>query len=169
MKKLALLTIALTLCIASNMAQSYMVVDSKKIFDSLPEYNQALADIDNIGKEYQAQVDAKYNEVETMYNNMQRQNNLSSVERGVYQARIEKLEAEAQRFQEAIFSQNGTFVKRRVEILTPIQERVFGVIESYAKSRNIEMVLDEASTPTVIYCSPSVNHTSAIIEQLKKQ
>ncbi len=100
---------------------------------------------------------------------MQRQSNLNSIEVGVYQTRIEKLEAAAQEYQTSVFAPNGTFAKQRTEILTPIQEWVFGTIESYAKSRKIEMVLDEASTPTIIYHSVGVDHTSAIIEQLKKQ
>ncbi len=170
MKKIIIFSVMVFCGISSLLAQNYMVVDSKAIFSSLSEYTAALETIEELGKGYQSQVDAKFSEVESMYNSyMSRQSTMNTSERAVAQSRVERAESEAVAFQESLFSQNGTLVKRRVEILAPIQERVFGAIESYAKLHNFDMVLDEASSPTVIYKSSKIDHTTAIIELLKKQ
>lgn len=169
MKKIVIFVVATLVSISSLVAQNYMVVDSKAIFDSLEEYTQALETLDSMGKEYQTKVDAKFEEVESLYNTyMQRISTLSTTEKKVYEAKITKMEAEATSYQESIFSQGGVFVQQRKELLSPIQERVFGVIEAYAKARNYDLVLDEASSSTVLYRSSEVNHTAGVIEELTK-
>ncbi len=169
MKKIVTVFVAFALSSVALMAQNYMVVDSKAIFDSVEEYTKAIESIDNMAKEYQAEVDKKFDAVESLYNSyMQRINSLNTTEKKVYEAKIAKMEQEATTYQESIFSNGGELFKKRVAILTPIQERVFGTIEAYAKANNYELVLDEASSSTILYKSSSVDHTAGIIEQLKK-
>ena len=64
MKRL-ILTLALVLSIsASALAQNYAVVNSEKVFKSVEKYNAAITQLDELAKQYQAQVDAKFEEVE---------------------------------------------------------------------------------------------------------
>ncbi len=169
MKGITTAILAIVLSVASIAAQNYMVVDSKAIFDSVEEYTQAITRIENLAKVYQAEVDKKFDAVESLYNSyMQRANSLSSADRSVYEAKISKAEDEATAYQESIFSNGGELFKKRIEILKPIQERVFGVIEAYAKSNNFDLVLDEAANSTILYKSSSVNRTEAVIKELKK-
>ena len=49
-------------------AQNYIVVNSEKVFKSIEAYNEALDTIEKLSAEYQQQVDAKFQEVETIYN-----------------------------------------------------------------------------------------------------
>ena len=58
-------------------------------------------------------------------------------------------------------------MKKRIELIQPIQKRVFAAIESYAKSGGYDLVLDTAANATMLYHSESVDHTNKIIEQLK--
>ncbi|MFR9602485.1 MAG: OmpH family outer membrane protein [Rikenellaceae bacterium] len=169
MKKFVLVVFASLVCAVSVSAQNYMVVDSKKIFESLDEYTQALKTIDELGVSYQSQVDAKFDEVEALYNSyMQRANSLNSVERSVYETKITNMEAEATEYQESIFAHDGVLIKKRLELLSPIQNRVFKAIETYAKSRSYDLVLDESTSTTVLYKSSGVDHTAGVIEELKK-
>lgn len=168
MKRFIAFVFATLVCMVPLAAQNYMVVDSKKIFESLDDYTQALKTIDELGASYQAQVDAKFDEVEGLYNSyMQRQSTLNSVERSVYETKITNLEAEATEFQESIFAHNGVLMKRRLELLSPIQERVFKSIESYAQSHNYDLVLDDSTGATVLYKSSAVDHTAGVIQMLK--
>ena len=54
-------------------AQNYMIVDSEKIFKSIDAYNTAIKDLDKMAEDYQKQVDDKFAEIETLYNNYQQQ------------------------------------------------------------------------------------------------
>ncbi len=169
MKKLAILVVATIVSAMTITAQNYMVVDSKKIFESLEEYTQALETIDAEGEEYQKSVDAKFDYVESMYNNYTlRANSLSSSERATYESRITELENKAIEYQESIFSSNGVLMKRRLELLAPIQTKVFEAIEVYAKRNKFDLVLDETSNATILYKSEAVDHTQGVIMELKR-
>ena len=163
---IALAAMLLTVGVAS--AQNYMVVDSEKIFKSLAEYNSALEQIDSLSKSYQSAVDAKFQEVEKLYNNyMQQRAYLSASSRQQTEQQILDLEANATAYQETLFGAEGELMKRRMELIQPIQSKVFTAIENYSKQNGFDLVIDIAANPTVLYYSESVNRTDAIIESLK--
>ena len=168
MKKMiiALLAVIMTAGIAS--AQNYMVVDSEKVFKSIESYNKALEDIEKLATEYQKAVDAKFAEVETLYNNyMQQRSSLSASTQQQYEQLILQREAEATEYQESLFGTEGELMKRRLELIQPIQKRVFSTIESFSKQYGYDLVIDIAAHPTILYYSPKVDFTSRIIEALK--
>lgn len=156
-----------TLGIAS--AQKYCVVDSEKIFKSLDEYNKAMTTLDELGKSYQTEVDNKYKSIETLYNNyMQQKAALSASTRTSIEQQILQKEDEAQKYQQELFGEDGKLMKKRVELIKPIQTKVFAAIEAYAKANGYEIVLDKASNASMLYVNDTIDHTAQVIEQLKK-
>ena len=150
-------------------AQRYIVVDSEKIFRSIEEYNKALTSLDALAKDYQSKVDVKFREVESLYNSyMAQKAALPSTTRAEREQAILAREKAATEYQESIFGNDGVLMKRRVELIQPIQSRVFTAIEQYAKAGGYDMVLDKASNVAMLYNSDSVDHTQAIIDMLKK-
>lgn len=167
MKHLGTLLLSImTLGVAS--AQNYIVVNSEKVFKSIEAYNEALDTIEKLSAEYQQQVDAKFQEVETIYNKyMEQKASLSASSRQTYEMMILQKEAEATKFQESLFGTDGELMKRRLELIQPIQERVFSTIESISKQYGYDLVIDIAANPTVLYYSNKVDMTNTIIEALK--
>lgn len=163
-------TLALILaCAGCAFAQKYIVVDSEKIFKSIDEYNSALTTLDTLAKDYQQAVDAKYKEVETLYNSyVAQKQSLSATTRNQYEQTILSKEKAAAEYQESIFGNDGVLMKKRIELIQPIQSRVFTAIEKYAKEQGCDLVLDSASNATMLYYSDAVNHTEQIIAVLKR-
>ena len=123
MKRILLLVLAFTAAIGSLSAQNYIVVNSEKVFKSIDEYNKALDTLDQLAKSYQQQVDLKFEEVEALYNNYKAQEmSLSASSRQARQNLILTREEEASKFQEEIFGQDGTLMKKRIELIQPIQK-----------------------------------------------
>ena len=149
-------------------AQKYCVIDSEKVFKSLDEYNQAITSLDELGKAYQAEVDKMYKNVETIYNNyMAQRESLSASTRTSLEQQILQKEQEAQKYQQEVFGENGALMKKRIELIKPIQDKVFAAIEAYAKANGYELVLDKASNASILYNGSAVDHTDAIIKTLK--
>ena len=150
-------------------AQNYMIVDSEKIFKSIDAYNTAIKDLDKMAEDYQKQVDDKFAEIETLYNNYQVQKtSLSAAARQVRENAILQKEKEAQEYQESLFGQEGTLMKKRVEMISPIQKQVFAAIEAYAKQVGADLVFD-SNNPTLLYNNPAVERTQQVIDALKKK
>ena len=150
-------------------AQNYIIVNSEKIFKSLDNYNQAISSLDELAKQYQSEVDAKYEEIEKLYNTYQSQKqSLSAATRQARENEIITREQEAQKYQESLFGQEGELMKKRLELIKPIQEQVFGAIEAYAKEIGADMVLDSSNNPTLLYNNPAIERTQQVIDALKK-
>ena len=161
MKRLIL--IAAFILTAGTLAANYIIVNSEKVFKSVAAYNKAISDLDELAKQYQEQVDAKFAEVEALYNAyMNQKASLSATTR---QTRENAILA---RFQESLFGNDGALMKKRIEMIEPIQKKVFAAIEAYAKQAGADVVLDSANNPTLLYTNPSVERTQQLIDILKK-
>ncbi|HJA99016.1 MAG TPA: OmpH family outer membrane protein [Candidatus Alistipes avicola] len=170
MKRLFLLALLFVAGTGSLSAQNYMVVDSEKVFKSIDDYNTAIDLLNELAKAYQEQVNAKFDEVESLYNDyMEQKNSLSSYSQSVRENLITQKEQEAIEYQESIFGKEGALMKKRLELIQPIQKKVFDAIEQYATLNGYDLVLDSAANPTMLYKSEKVDQTDAVIELLKKQ
>ncbi|MBE6200429.1 MAG: OmpH family outer membrane protein [Rikenellaceae bacterium] len=165
-----ILTLALVLGFAvAAEAQNYAVVNSEKIFKSIESYNAAISELDKLANDYQKQVDEKFEQVENLYNAyMERRDQLNAASQQANEERILKLEQEATEFQESIFGTDGELMKKRLEMIQPIQKKVFDTIESYAKQKGYDMIIDVSQNATMLYYSSKADHTEAIIALLKK-
>ena len=168
MKRVILTVMLAVAALGIASAQKYCVIDSEKVFKSLDEYNQAITSLDELGKAYQAEVDKMYKNVETIYNNyMAQRESLSASTRTSLEQQILQKEQEAQKYQQEVFGENGALMKKRIELIKPIQDKVFAAIEAYAKANGYELVLDKASNASILYNGSAVDHTDAIIKTLK--
>ena len=159
-----ILAVALMLGITAASAQNYAVVNSEKIFKSIEAYNEAIAQLDQLAEKYQKDVDAKFEQIETLYNNyMQRRSQLSEASQKANEDNILRLEQEATEYQESLFGTDGELMKKRLELIQPIQKRVFAAIEEYAKAKELDMIIDTAQNATMLYHSAKADHTEAII------
>ena len=93
MKRL-ILTLALALGAAGfAAAQNYIVVNSEKVFKSIDKYNAAIAELDRMANQYQQDVDAKFEAVESLYNAyMQRKASLTQASQQANEDNILKRE-----------------------------------------------------------------------------
>ena len=168
MKRLILIA-AFVLSAGTLAAQNYIIVNSEKVFKSIAAYNTALSTLDKLAEQYQDMVDAKFAEVETLYNNyMNQKASLTAATRQTRENDILAKEKAAQEYQETLFGNDGTLMKKRIEMIEPIQKQVFSAIEAYAKQVGADVVLDSANNPTLLYSNPSVDRTQQVIDVLKK-
>lgn len=168
MKRMIVALVAMVLSVAAVSAQNYMVIDSEKVFKSLSSYNNALEQIDQLASEYQTKVDAKFQEVERLYNSyMQQRASLSETSRQQREQQILQLEQQATDYQESLFGTEGELMKRRMELIQPIQQKVFDTIESFATQYGYDLVIDISANPTVLYYSSKVDFTQKIINALR--
>lgn len=168
MKRLILIAV-FVLTTDTLAAQNYIIVNSEKVFKSIDAYNTALSTLDKLAEQYQDMVDAKFAEVETLYNNyMNQKASLTAATRQTRENDILAKEKAAQEYQETLFGNDGTLMKKRIEMIEPIQKQVFSAIEAYAKQVGADVVLDSANNPTLLYSNPSVDRTQQVIDVLKK-
>ena len=168
MKRLIIALAAIVISFGTASAQKYIVVNSEQIFRSIADYNSAMSTLDAMAKDYQSKIDAAYAKIENMYNSyLSQKQTLSAASQQAKEQEILTEERKVAEYQEAVFGNEGLMIKKRIELIQPIQKKVFAAIESYAKEGGYEMVLDKAANASMLYNSSSVDHTNKIIELLK--
>lgn len=168
MKKLILTLLLTAGCLVAAVAQNYMVVNTQKVFQAMPDYQQAVAQIDTLAAQYQRNIDRAYEVIEQMYN--QYQDEKETLTPSVRQSREEAIlvnEQKVTKYQEEVFGQQGTLMEKRVATIKPIQDKVFKIINEYAEKNGFDLVLDIASNATILYYTPAADRTEQIINLIK--
>lgn len=149
-------------------AQNYMVVNTETVFKSMAAYANAESSLETLGEQYQREIDDAYAAVEKMYNDYIAQKPyLSESSRATREEAILDREAQILERQESLFGPEGELMKRRVEMIKPIQDRVFETINRYAQTNGFALVIDLANNPTVLYHSSAADKTQEIIKLVK--
>ena len=82
------------------------------------------------------------------------------------QEEIRTKEQEIRNLQQQYFGAGGDLDKRRAELLKPVQDRVYSVIERLAGEKNYAMVFDKAGSATVLFASKKYDISDDVLEQL---
>ena len=176
MKKLLFAALATMLCAAAtaqtrtaSQPAQIMVVNTERIFTSIPEYNSAIAELDSLSKIKQQSIDDAFAAVGKVYDDYQaRRATMTDAQRQHQEDAIAAQEQQITQFQQDTFGPEGTMMQKRVDMIKPIQERVFGVINSYAQKGGYTIVIDQSSNATLLFFAPASDKTNEIIQLLKK-
>jgi outer membrane protein len=167
MKKLLVSLVMVLAGVGMASAQGYVVVNTETVFKSIAAFNAAEAELERLGKTRQAEIDAGFDQVETMYNSyMQQKPMLGEAARAQQEKTIIERETALNKRQQDVFGPEGELMKRRTELMKPIEDKVKKAIADYG-ARSGVLVLDVAQNPMVLYYAPSADRTQEIINLVK--
>ncbi|MBC35428.1 MAG: hypothetical protein CL663_05235 [Bacteroidetes bacterium] len=166
MKKVVLLLV-IGLFSMATYAQRYAYVDTDYILQNIPEYSDAQEVLDQLAKRWQSEIEAQYKEVEKLYKKYQSEASLLPDDlRTRREEEIVSKERAIQKFQQEKFGQEGELFKKRMELVQPIQEKIFNIIENIAQTRNLDFVYDISSGATVLYANPQLDISDEILREM---
>lgn len=170
MKRFVVLSALMVVFSVATYAQNYMVVNTEKVFKAVPAYTSALSTVEKLTQQCQTNIDEAYKGVEKVYNEYQSQKQyLSETACLSREDAIITREKEIEKYQQDVFGPQGDIMKKRVELVKPIQDKVFAIINKYAADNNYSLVMDVAANPMVLYYAPSSDKTEEIIKLTKIQ
>lgn len=168
MRKLILFFVALTISSAAIAQQKSCYVYSQKIFQSMPEYNEAVKYLETMTQDARKKADEMLSEARAMFNEFQEyQNEMSSVQRERYKKMIIEKEKSANEYEQKMFGEDGEIAKKQKELMEPIERKVLAVIDAFAKRGGYDMIFDLSLVKVTIYQSEKLNMTEKIIEEIK--
>ncbi len=159
--------VLLTLTSLALQAQRFAYVDSKYILESMPEYAEAQAELDELSDQWQKTIEAKYAEIEKLYKAYQAEAILLTEEmkRQREEEIIEKEKA-ARDYQKAKFGVEGELFSRRQELIKPLQDRIYDAIKELADERSYAAIFDKANNATILYSDPKYDKSETILKKL---
>ena len=159
---------AISLMAAGNAsAQKYAFVDTEYILKSIPAYEAAQEQLDQLSQEWQGEIEAIYNEVAQLYRNYQKESVFLSAEMKVQREdEIVEKEKQAKVLQRQYFGPEGVLLKKQQELLQPIQDKVSGAIRDLAIDQNIAAVFDKAGGVGLVYINPKEDISDDVLRRL---
>jgi outer membrane protein len=167
MKKVIITAVVLFFSVVMVHAQKFAYVDSQYILDNLPEYTEAQAQLDEVSAQWQKEIETKFAEVDKMYQDYQAQAVLlpEDMKKKKEQEIVDK-EKESKNLQRQRFGQNGDLMKKRQELVKPIQEKVYNAIQEIATSSNYSVIFDKAGALTILFGNPKYDISDEVLDNL---
>jgi outer membrane protein len=167
MKKIIITAVVLFFSVVMVHAQKFAYVDSQYILDNLPEYTEAQAQLDEISAQWQKEIEAKFAEIDKMYQDYQAQAVLlpEDMKKKKEQEIVDK-EKESKNLERQRFGQNGDLMKKRQELVKPIQEKVYNAIQEIATNNNYSVIFDKAGALTILFANPKYDLSDEVLDNL---
>lgn len=166
MKKI-LIMFALLLSTVGVSAQKFALLDMDYILKSIPAYERANEQLNQMSKKWQAEVEALQTEAQTLYKNYQ--DNvvfLSNEQKKARQEEIVAKEKQAADLKKTYFGPEGELFKKRSALMNPIQEEIYQAVSEVAEQRGYQLILDRASDTGIIFASPKVDISDEVLQKL---
>ncbi len=169
MKKLIVLSL-MCLCTLGMSAQKFALVDMAYILKSIPAYERANEQLNQVSKKWQAEVEALNTEAATMYKNYQNEAVfLSQEQKKAQQEKILEKEKNASELKRKYFGPEGELFKKRESLMSPIQEEIYNAVKEIAEMRGYSLVVDRASNSGIIFGSPKIDISNEVLRKLGYQ
>lgn len=162
-----LLLILCSLTAITAQAQRFAIVDTEYILKQIPEYSQAQAQLDNMSLKWQGEVEALLSEADALQKSLDAERILLTDEMAAErQQDIDDKTEAARKLQRQYFSPKGELFKKRQELVKPIQDQVYNAVQDVARKKRYDVVLDKASSLTMLYTSEKVDISDLVLDAL---
>ncbi len=166
-KSLAILTLALLTLALPAVAQKYACVNTDYVLKSIPDYVNAQKRLDKYVADWREELAGKQAELETLRTEYEQESYL--LPDNLKKRRQEEIQAKAKEvkdLQQQRFGPGGDLDKKRAELLKPIQDRVYAMIERVAHEKNYAFVFDKAASATVLFVNKKFDISDEVLELL---
>lgn len=169
-KNLVLLAFLMILGLASAKAQGnqkYAYVDTDYILQNIPEYGDAQEEINQMSVGWQKELKALRDKLDQMKRDYQTEAVLLSDDmKNKKEAAISAKEQELAALQMQYFGPEGELFTKRIELIQPIQEKVYNAITQVAQVKNYSFVFDKASGSAIIYCNDKFDISDDVLDEI---
>lgn len=167
MKRIFLMLCVAMGSLAAAQAQKFALVDMEYILKNIPAYERANEQLNQVSRQWQAEVEALNNEAQTLYKNYQNESVfLSDAQKKQREQAIVDKEKEATELKRKYFAPQGELFKKRESLISPIQDEIYNAVKDIAQQRGFSLVLDRASDNGIIFASPAADISKEVLSKL---
>ena len=168
MKKLIFVAIAVMLVSATSYAQRYVIVDTRYIFEKMPEYKQVQKSIDDAAAQWQKEIDTKQAALDKLYDEYDAQETMMSDDlRKKKEDELFNKEKELRDLQKKRFGFEGDLFKKRMELMKPLQDKVSAAVNRLVAANGYDIVFDKSEGKSIIFADPKLDKSDEVLRELR--
>ena len=165
--KLAIVALFTLVYSQFSFAQKFSYCDTQYILSQMQAYKDAQQQIDKTVEGWTGEVQAQYKEINDLYKRFQAEQVLmTDAERKRREEEIVNKEKATRELQKKYFGPEGTLSQKRQEMVKPLQDQIYAVIEKIAAQRGLDFVFDKSNGVSMLFANPKYDLTDDILKQL---
>jgi outer membrane protein len=170
MKKILILLCAVVFTAATSFAQRYLIIDTRYIFDQMPEYKTVQKTIDNQAATWQKEIDSKRAELDKLYSDYdEQQSMMSENQRRKKEDELFNREKELRDLQQKRFGFEGDLFKKRGELMKPLQDKIADAVKKLVTANGYDLVFDKSEGKSIIFADQKLDKSDEILKILKSK
>ena len=147
--------------------QKIAYIDTDYILENIPEYSDAQEQINQMSVNWAKELKTLQNKIDQMKREYQTESVLLSDDmKNKKESAIAAKEQELADLQMQYFGPEGELFTKKIELIQPIQEKVYNAITQVAQVKNYAFVLDKASGTTVLYCNEKFDISDEVLDEI---
>ena len=170
MKRTTLLTLALLAAFTAAQvanAQRIAFVNTRYILDQMPEYASAQKELDRSSKQWQDEIDERYQQIKRMRDAYNAEAILLTEEmKRSRMDEIDRREREARDLQKKRFGPEGDLFKKRTELIQPIQDRVYNAVKEVAGQSYVAVFDLGGQSSNLLFASEKYDKSDSVLRKL---
>jgi len=156
------------LSFVSNAQLKIGYVDSDTIMDNYPDVQDARQKLDALIQEWQAEVRKLESELKAKQDDYDKRKLIMTEQTSIeVMAEITKLQKDIADYRDKKFGANGELFQKQNELMKPIQNKVFTIIQQVATEEELDFVFDRSGDIIFLYAKPEYDLTAKVVERLK--
>jgi outer membrane protein len=164
-------TVALLLALACAGAAAQMKIghiNSETIMQTLPEAIDAQKSIDALVAGWEAELQKMQADWKKKYDDYEKRKLiLTDQVRADQERELRELDQSVTDFRNKKFGQNGELFQKQNEVMKPIQNKMFHVLEQIAKDEGYDYIFDRSGEILVLYANDKYDLTQLVLQRMQ--
>ncbi len=162
------LILATALTVSANAQSKIGYINSESIMQTLPEAIDAQKTLDGLVAQWEAELQKMQTDWKKKYDEYDKKKLiLTDVARADQEKDLRALDQSIQDYRNKKFGQNGELFQKQNEIMKPIQNKIFQVLEDIAKEDNYDYIFDKSGQVLLVYANEKNDLTAKVIQRMQ--
>lgn len=144
-------------------------IDMEYILESVPEYKEASIQLEGKVQRWKQDVDKKQKEIDQMKLNLANERVLLTKELiDEREEEIKIMEAEMLQYQQDRFGPNGDLMIQRRQLVQPIQDQVFNIVQEVAENKKYDFIFDKSADVVMLFAAKRNDISDLVLRSIER-
>jgi outer membrane protein len=156
----------LSLTAAAQMKIGY--ISSETIMQTLPEAIDAQKSLDALVAQWEGELQKMQAEWKRKFDDYEKKRLIMTDQvRGETEKQLRELDASIADFRNKKFGQNGEMFQKQNEVMKPVQNKLFQILETLAKDDGYDYIFDKSGEILLLYANEKHDLTQKVLQRMQ--
>lgn len=144
-------------------------IDMEYILENVPEYTEATTQLEGKIQRWKKDIEKRQQEIDQMKLNLSNERVLLTKE--LIEEREEEIkikEEEMLDYQQDRFGPNGDMFIQRRQLIQPIQDQVFNIVQEVAENKKYDFIFDSTADVTILYANKRNDISDIVLRSINR-